>query len=152
MRAQKSYIDASSAQEAALWGLFRLRFKKIAGGDLWFHSKEHSKTEFRKKNSEKKFGKSQTFYWSKFSLANGVALSAAFWQSCPCVHRPRPQASQYVCMWENLQYAFTDTSTLIFAHVLQQICTYQYRRIRVWIYIYIQMYVYIYTMHKYTYT
>ena len=34
--------------------------------------KEHSKTEFGKKNTEKKFGESETFYWSRFSPATGV--------------------------------------------------------------------------------
>jgi len=34
--------------------------------------KEHSKTEFGRKNSEKKFGESETFYRSKFSRATGV--------------------------------------------------------------------------------
>jgi len=34
--------------------------------------KEHSKTEFEKKNSKILFGESETFYQSKFSLATGV--------------------------------------------------------------------------------
>jgi len=34
--------------------------------------KEHSKTEFEKKNSENEFGESETCYRSKFSRATGV--------------------------------------------------------------------------------
>jgi len=37
--------------------------------------KEHSKTEFGKKNSENKFGELETFYRSKFGPATGVTLS-----------------------------------------------------------------------------
>jgi len=37
--------------------------------------KEHCKTEFGKKNFEKKFGESETFYQSKFSPATGVIIS-----------------------------------------------------------------------------
>jgi len=35
----------------------------------------HSKTEFRKKNSKKKFGESETFSGSKFDPATGVRSS-----------------------------------------------------------------------------
>jgi len=56
-----------------LFGGFSFRgLKNLKEGDSWFHSKEHSKTEFRKKNSVKKFGESETFYRSKCSLATGV--------------------------------------------------------------------------------
>jgi len=79
MRAQESYVDTSTAQVTApgLCGDFSFRdLKKLRSGDLWIHStaqrKEHSKTEFEKKNSEKKFGESETFYRSKFSPAIGV--------------------------------------------------------------------------------
>jgi len=79
MWAQKSYIDASSAQVTApsLFGGFSLRdLKKLKGRDSWIHStaqrKEHSKTEFGKKNSENEFEESQTFYRSKFIRATGV--------------------------------------------------------------------------------
>jgi len=82
MRVQKSYIHASSAQMTApgLFGGFFFRgLKKLKGGDSWIHStaqrKEHSKTEFGKKNSEKKFGESKTFYQSKFSRATGVTFA-----------------------------------------------------------------------------
>jgi len=71
MRAQESYIDTSTAQVTApgLFGGFSFRgLKKLKGGDSWIHSiakkKEHSKTEFGKKNSEEKFGESETFYRS----------------------------------------------------------------------------------------
>jgi len=77
MRAQASYIDTSIAQVTApgLFGGFSFRgLKKPKGGD--HHStaqrKEHCKTEFGKKNSEKKFGESETFYRSKFSPATCV--------------------------------------------------------------------------------
>jgi len=79
MRAQKYYINASSAQGTApgLFGGFSFRcLKKPKGGDSWIHStaqrKEHSKTEFGKKNSEKKLREFETFYRSKFSRATGV--------------------------------------------------------------------------------
>jgi len=79
MRAQESYIDTSTAQVTAP-GLFEgLSFrglKELKGGDSWIHStaqrKEHSKTEFGKKNSETKFGESEIFYRGKFSPATGV--------------------------------------------------------------------------------
>jgi len=49
--------------------------------------KEHSKTEFEKKNSENEFGESETFYRSKFSRATGVRvgqrLQSRFGQSSP---------------------------------------------------------------------
>ena len=76
MGVQKSYIDVSSAQVTApgLFGGFSFRsLKKLKGGNPWIHStaqrKEHSKTEFGKKNSENEFGESETFYQSKFSRA-----------------------------------------------------------------------------------
>jgi len=74
---QKSYIDASSAQVTApgLLGGFSFRgLKKPKGGihESTARRKEHSKTEFGKKNSEKKFGESETFYRSKFCRATGV--------------------------------------------------------------------------------
>jgi len=79
MRVQKSYIDASSAQVTApgLFGGFYFRgLKNLKGGESWIHStaqrKEHSKMEFGKKNSEEKFGESETFYRSKFSRATSV--------------------------------------------------------------------------------
>ena len=81
MWAQKSYIDASSAQVTApgLFGGFSFHdLKKLNGGDSWIHStaqrKEHSKTEFGKKDSEKKFGESETFYRGKFSRATSVTV------------------------------------------------------------------------------
>jgi len=40
--------------------------------------KEHSKTEFRKKNPEIEFGESETFYRSKFSRATGVRWGWVF--------------------------------------------------------------------------
>jgi len=43
--------------------------------------KEHSKMEFGKKNSEKKFGESETFCRSKFSRATGV-LPRTQWTKC----------------------------------------------------------------------
>jgi len=79
MWVQKRYIDASSAQVTApgLNGGFSFRgLKKLKGGDSWIQStaqrKEHSKTEFGKKNPEIEFGESETFYRSKFSRATGV--------------------------------------------------------------------------------
>jgi len=82
MRVQKHYIDAASAQVTTpgLFGGFSFRdFKKLKGGDSWIHStaqrKEHSKMEFGEKNSEKKFGESETFYRSKFGRATGVKFS-----------------------------------------------------------------------------
>jgi len=74
MKAQEGYIDTSTAQSSVpgLFGGFSFRcLKKLKGGDSWIHStaqrKEHSKTEFEKKNSENEFGESETFYRSKFS-------------------------------------------------------------------------------------
>ena len=68
MKAQESYIDTSTAQSTApgLSGGFSSRcLKKLKGGDSWIHStaqrKEHSKTEFEKKNSENEFGESEIF-------------------------------------------------------------------------------------------
>jgi len=58
-----------------LWGLFLSRFGKTERGGIHESTaqrKEHSKTEYGKKNSEKKFGESETFYRSKFSRATGV--------------------------------------------------------------------------------
>ena len=56
MEAQESYIDTSTAQVAApgLFGGSSFRcLKKLKEGDSWIHStaqrKEHSKTEFEKK-------------------------------------------------------------------------------------------------------
>ena len=76
MTARRSYIDTSTAQVTAqgLFGGFSFRgLKKLKGGNPWIHStaqrKEHSKTEFGKKNSEDEFGKSETFYRSKFNPA-----------------------------------------------------------------------------------
>ena len=68
MMLQENYIDTSTAQVTAP-GLFRgfsfPGLKKLKGGDSWIHStaqsKEHSKTKFGKKNSEEKFGESETF-------------------------------------------------------------------------------------------
>jgi len=81
MKAQESYIDTSTAQSTApnLFGGFSFRcLKKLKGGDSRIHStdqrKEHSKTEFEKKNSENEFRESETFYRSKFSRATGVSL------------------------------------------------------------------------------
>jgi len=72
-------IDASSAQitDPGLFEGFSFHgLKKLKWGDSWIHSttqrKEHSKTEFGKKNSEKNFGDSEAFYRSKFSHATGV--------------------------------------------------------------------------------
>jgi len=46
----------------------------------WAQRKEHRKTEFEKKNSEKKFGESETFYRSKFSPATSVMCHGfIFW-------------------------------------------------------------------------
>jgi len=80
MRVQKSYMDASSAQVTAqgLFGGFSFcGLKKQKGGDSWIHStaqrKEHSKTEFGKKNSKTRFGELETFYQSKFIRATGVS-------------------------------------------------------------------------------
>jgi len=76
IRVQKSHIDASSAQVTApgLFAGFSFRgLKKLKGGDSWIHSiaqrKEHGKTKFGKRNSQEKFGESETFYRSKFSRA-----------------------------------------------------------------------------------
>jgi len=81
MKAQEleSYINTFTAQSTAP-GLFRgfsfRCLKKLKGGDLWIHSaaqrKEHSETEFEKKNSGNEFGESETLYRSKFSRATGV--------------------------------------------------------------------------------
>jgi len=40
--------------------------------------KEHSKTEFGKKNSEKMLGELETFSGSKFSPATGISLITGF--------------------------------------------------------------------------
>jgi len=60
MGVHKSYIDASSAQVTTpgLFGVFS--FRSLKGWDSWIHCprKEHSKTEFGKKSSDKKFGES----------------------------------------------------------------------------------------------
>ena len=79
MKAQESCIDTFTAQSTApgLFGGFSFHgLKKLEVGDSWNHCtaqrKEHSKTEFEKKNSENEFGESETFYRSKFSLATGV--------------------------------------------------------------------------------
>ena len=77
MRVQKSYIDASSTQVTVpgLFGGFSVRgLKKLRGGiyESTAQRKEHSKTEFGKKNFERKFGESETFYRSKLSRATGV--------------------------------------------------------------------------------
>jgi len=84
MKVQESYIDTSTAQSTAqgLFGGFSFRcLKKLKGGDSWIHStaqrKEHSKTEFEKKNSENEFGESETFYRSKFSRATGIRKSTS---------------------------------------------------------------------------
>jgi len=59
MEVQESYIDTFTAQSTApgLFGGFSFRcLKKLEEGDSWILStaqrKEHSKTEFEKKNSE----------------------------------------------------------------------------------------------------
>jgi len=85
MRAQKCYINVLSAQVTApgLFGGFSFRgLKKAKGGDSWIYStaqsKEHSKMEFGKKNSEEKFGELKTFYQSKFSRATGVRWLCIF--------------------------------------------------------------------------
>jgi len=78
MGLQKSYIDASSAQMTTLglFGGFSFRgFEKTEKGGF-MNRKEHSKTEFRKKNSEIKFGESEAFYQSKFSRATDVNMPA----------------------------------------------------------------------------
>jgi len=80
MRAQKSYIDTSSAQVTALWVLFLSGFEKTERGDSSFHFKEHSKTEFGRRIREK-VGESETFYRSKFSRATGVSPSAQKWRN-----------------------------------------------------------------------
>jgi len=79
IKAQESYNDTSTTQSAAqgLFGGFSFRcLKKTQRGESWIHStaqtKEHSKTEFEKKNSANEFGESETFYRSKFSRATGV--------------------------------------------------------------------------------
>ena len=68
MTAQRSYTDTCFAQVTApgLFGGFSFRgLNKLKGGNSWIHStaqrKEHSKTEFGKKNSENEFGESETF-------------------------------------------------------------------------------------------
>ena len=83
MGVQKSYIDASSAQVTVpgLFGGFFFRgLKKLRGGNHESTAKrtEHSRTEFRKKNSEQKFGESETCYQSKFSRATGVKVPFHF--------------------------------------------------------------------------
>ena len=75
-----------------LFGGYSFRcLKKLKGGDSWIHStvqrKEHSKTEFEKKNSENEFGESETFYRSKCSDATGLksfglGLLLGNWGSC----------------------------------------------------------------------
>jgi len=62
IRAQECYIDTYTAQvttSGLLGGFFFRGFEKLKGGDSLIHSevqrKEHSKKEFGKKNSEKKF-------------------------------------------------------------------------------------------------
>ena len=81
MEAQESYIDTSTAQVTAqgLFGGFSFRgLKKLKGGNPWIHStaqrKEHSKTEFEKKNPKNELGESETFYRSKFTPAAGLNL------------------------------------------------------------------------------
>ena len=82
MTVQRSYTDTCTAQGTtpSLFGGFSFRgLKKPKGGNSWIHStaqrKEHSKTEFGKKNFENEFGESETFYQSKFSPATGVIIS-----------------------------------------------------------------------------
>ena len=82
MRAQESYNDTSTTEVTApsLFGGFSFRgLKELKGEDSWIHStarKEHSKTEFGKKNSEKQFGpgEQETFYGSKFRSATCVTM------------------------------------------------------------------------------
>jgi len=76
---QESYIDTFTAQVAApgLFGGFSFHgLKKLKEGDSWIHSaaqrKEHSKTEFEKREFWEKFEESETFSGSKFSPATGV--------------------------------------------------------------------------------
>jgi len=81
MRVQESYIDTFTSQVAAP-GLFEgfsfhsLKKLKVGGVDLWIHStaqrKEHSKTEFEKREFQEKFEESQTFSGSKFIPATGI--------------------------------------------------------------------------------
>jgi len=90
MTAQRICIDTFTVQVTApgLFGGFSFRGLKklmVGGGDSWIHStaqrKEHSKTEFGKKNSENEFGESETFYQSKFSPATGITEQYGNWIS-----------------------------------------------------------------------
>jgi len=81
MWVQKRYIYASSAEVTAPGlngGFFFRGLKKLKSRDSWIHStaqrKEHSKTEFRKKNPKVEFGESETFYQRKFSPATSVTV------------------------------------------------------------------------------
>jgi len=75
MGAQKSYIDTSSAQVTALWVFSFRGVKKLKGG---IHDSTPKNTVKRnsERESEKKFGESETFYRSKFSRPTGVSPSA----------------------------------------------------------------------------
>jgi len=79
MRVQEGDIDTFTSQVAApgLFGGFSFHgLKKLEVGDSWNHctaqSKEHSKTEFEKREFWEKFEESETFSRSKFSPATGV--------------------------------------------------------------------------------
>ena len=106
MKAQESYIDTSTAQSTApgLFGGFSFRcLKKLKGGGSWIHStaqrKEHSKTEFEKKNSENEFGESETFYQSKFSRATGVKWTLSLWLLTRLFKTRAGEASVSLVMW-----------------------------------------------------
>jgi len=61
----------------AFWGAFPFAvWKNWKGGihEPTAQRKEHSKTEFGKKNFEEKFRESETFYRSKFRRATGVTV------------------------------------------------------------------------------
>ena len=79
VRMQNSYIDAASAQVFApgLFGGFSFGgLKKLKGGDSWIHStaqrKEHSKTEFEKRELWVWVWGIETFHRSKIDLATCV--------------------------------------------------------------------------------
>jgi len=84
---QESYIDTFTAQVAApdLFGGFSFHgFKKLKEGDSWIHSaaqrKEHSKTEFEKREFWEKFEESETLSGSKFSPKDlEIQVFGFFW-------------------------------------------------------------------------
>ena len=91
VRVQNSYIDAASAQVFApgLFGGFSFHgLKKLKGGDSWIHStaqrKEHSKTEFEKRELWVWVWGIETFHRSKFSPATGVQSKWDFHRCCEC--------------------------------------------------------------------